>query len=359
MSDNIKSVKSGWVNMPLKEPYVLSFRSIKSIDSVWVFIEYDSGRLGIGEAVPLTGYGFETLSSIRTSIHRLSERVIGCSKEIAMHICREAGRKAPFASSSVASALDFPDWISDGFEIKPTSLVFPIASFSDKSILKKTFEDGFLRGFRHFKMKIGKDLKVDIESALFILEEYSSKDFTLRFDANQAFSYDEAVRFSDVLSSVDYQKSLWLEQPLCVDDWGNMERLCTVTDFPMMLDESIYSKEDIIRAKKIGCKAIKLKLAKYNGMDECIKLARYAKNIGLDVTLGNGVATDIGNLSEALIYSRDSGCFVNGLEFNGFAKLTKHLAFPYLKIKDAGEVSWDSDESNLDKILNSFIKENS
>jgi L-alanine-DL-glutamate epimerase-like enolase superfamily enzyme len=201
-------------------------------------------------------------------------------------------------------------------------------------------ECGLAQGYRHFKMKVGKALENDIRSSRFILQEYVGKDVTVRFDANQAYSLEEAVTYCSAMEDLIQDDLLWLEQPLDKDDWEGMKTLYKRVCFPMILDECIYNEEDIARAKDVGCTGIKLKLFKHLGMNSCLRLARVAHDYGLKVTIGNGVASDIGNLCEALVISSDSDLFVEGAECNGYVKLMSNIAFPDLVLR-SGSLVWN------------------
>jgi hypothetical protein len=118
-----------------------------------------------------------------------------------------------------------------------------------------------------------------------------------------------------------------------------------------MLDESIYNRSDIHRAKSIGCAAIKLKLFKCAGLDACLKLATIAYHAGLSVVLGNGVASDIGNFCEALIIASEPKLFVSGAECNGFIKLKNRILFKQLNMH-RGSLEWNgSCQLNLEEVI--------
>ena len=132
--------------------------------------------------------------------------------------------------------------------------------------------------------------------------------------------------------------------------------LCCKTSIPIMLDESIYNEVDIRRAKNIGCAAIKLKLFKHAGISECLRLANTAKNIGLNVTIGNGVSSDIGNLCEALIINEAPKLFISGSECNGFAKLKEKIVFDQLSLK-SGNLIWENVNNISLKEIITIIKQ--
>jgi L-alanine-DL-glutamate epimerase-like enolase superfamily enzyme len=124
-----------------------------------------------------------------------------------------------------------------------------------------------------------------------------------------------------------------VEQPLPAVAWDEMKTLAAASRVPLMLDESIQRREDAERARETGCAWIKLKLCKQGGSLELIDLAEYARHVGLDVILGNGVATDIVNVLELDVCRRRPDLFRRASESNGFAKLRAPVRYTSLGMK--------------------------
>lgn len=339
-SSVITEFQFGVVSRALREPYVLSFATVKHIDSVWVFAEDNSGIKGIGEAVALFGYGSERLETIEEVLGDIRQELVGADLDRWFATLEEIGKSYPFAASAAATALDFITWGGAIPAVRPIRLVCPIGAKGREKDVASQVERGLAQGYRHFKMKVGRTLENDIRSSRFMLREYVGKDVTVRFDANQAYSLEEAVTYCSALEDLMRDGLLWLEQPLDKDDWDGMKTLCRRVPFPLILDECIYDEDDVVRAKDVGCTGIKLKLFKHLGMDACLRLARAAHDYGLKVIMGNGVASDIGNLCEALVISSASDLFVEGAECNGYVKLVSNIAFPHLVLR-SGSLVWD------------------
>jgi L-alanine-DL-glutamate epimerase-like enolase superfamily enzyme len=104
--------------------------------------------------------------------------------------------------------------------------------------------------------------------------------------------------------------------------WSECERLTSSTSFPIMLDESIWTGEDISRAAACGAKHVKLKLCKHPGMAASVALIEEARRHGLGVVYGNGVQTALGNHLEARVHLT---CGLStAIEANGFVKVKDH-----------------------------------
>jgi L-alanine-DL-glutamate epimerase-like enolase superfamily enzyme len=350
-SHKIKSITFGLITKRLKQPYQLSFAKIEKLNSLWVLIEDETGQIGLGEAVPLPGYGTETIETIIDAIRQAKSQIIGSHFSTAMKKMTLRAKQHPFSASAVATALDFREWTSKLKRIKPIELVCPISSDGNINSIAAQIQNGIKFGYRHFKMKIGRDLKTDISSTILALNEYIKGEHTLRCDANQGYSSQDALDFCRSIEKHQNKNFLWLEQPLPQANWNEIKVLCKRTSIPIMLDESIYNRSDIYRAKSIGCAAIKLKLFKCAGLDACLKLAGIAYNLGLKVVLGNGVASDIGNFCEALVIASDPELFVSGAECNGFIKLKNRILFKQLDMQRGSLVWRGSCQLNLEEAM--------
>jgi L-alanine-DL-glutamate epimerase-like enolase superfamily enzyme len=166
----------------------------------------------------------------------------------------------------------------------------------------------------------------------------------VRFDANQGYSYTEARSFLRAIETHLAEQTELVEQPLPPAAWNDMAQLAQHTTVPLMLDESIYTGEDVDRAVQVGCQWIKLKLCKQGGAQELLRIAEYAKQLGLGVVIGNGVATDIVNLLELQLYHRHAHLFNGASESNGFAKLQHPVLHKALSV-ESGCALWEENSA--------------
>jgi L-alanine-DL-glutamate epimerase-like enolase superfamily enzyme len=322
---------------PLIKPYELSFGSLTGFDSVLVLAEQENWQIGIGEAVPLPGYNSETLETVSTTVATLVANGKPCSRAEITERCREVRADHPFAASAVMTALDMPYFL----ERYQGALRFPICApvTADSSLpeLRRAIQAYLSAGYVFIKVKVGRDLEQDIAAARCVLCEWPNCRFGVVFDPNQAYSCDQALAYARVLRDCQSDRLQWLEQPVDRRDWDAMERICRAQLVRIVLDESIYNEADLLRAAQIGAHGVKLKLMKNFGMAETLSLARNARKLGLVVVLGNGVATDIGNIAEYLVLSAGQGMFASAAECNGFAKLKQQQLGALLKV-DNGHV---------------------
>jgi L-Ala-D/L-Glu epimerase len=335
----LRRLRFGVAACPLHKPYELSFVSIAEFQSVWVMAEDEDGRVGLGEAVPLPGYNWETLETIRATAAMLTAGADGQPCSAIEERCRSVRAEHPFAASAVMTALDMPAYLDRADPAVRFALSAPVASEWPLPELRRVVEAQLAAGYGFIKVKVGRDFDSDVASARCLLGEWPGRQFGVVFDPNQAYSADTALAFTRVLEECASGRLQWLEQPVDRRDWKAMERVCQARHVPVVLDESIYDEADIARAARIGARGVKLKLMKNFGIAETLSLARQARSLGLTVVFGNGVATDIGNLGEYLVLAAGQGLFAAPSESSGFAKLREPLLGSVLAIGEGGRMT--------------------
>jgi L-alanine-DL-glutamate epimerase-like enolase superfamily enzyme len=336
-AQRLRRVRWGVAECPLIKPYALSFTQLTSYPAVWVLAEDENGRVGLGEAVPLPGYNWETLETIRATVENLLAGAQSMSTAQLRERCRAAWRKHPFAASAVAMALDLPDFLRHAGPGHSFPISVPLAGEWPVDALRQAVAQHVARGYRFLKVKVGRDLERDIAAARYLLDGPDGRGLGIVFDANQGYSREAALAFARTLRDCNPGRLQWFEQPVDRQDWTGLEQLCR-SGVPIVIDESIYDAADVDRAAAVGAYGVKLKLVKNLGMTETLKLARQARDRGLVVVFGNGVATDVGNLCEFLTLAAGDGMFAVPSECSGFAKLKRPLLAPTLEIDGQGRV---------------------
>ena len=85
--------------------------------------------------------------------------------------------------------------------------------YSDEKV-RNLVREGLAEGWKHFKMKVGRDLQDDIRRAAIIREEIGP-DLKLMMDANQVWDVDQAIVWMKTLAQFN---PWWIEEPTSPDD---------------------------------------------------------------------------------------------------------------------------------------------
>lgn len=324
-------------HLPLRKPYPLSFTTVESFRSCLISVETDTHGRGAGEATALPGYSAETHEDIFLALKRAAAVLPSLGSDQAECVVNKMFDELPFAASALGTALDFAFGRVSVPEKFSIPLLTPLSPYVAPAELEKQLETAFSGGYKTIKVKVGRHIGQDI-SSLAILSG-APPEIIYRFDANQGYSFKNAALFIEKLAEIKGPRVEFLEQPFAPDNWGQMEELCRMSPIPLMLDESIFNEADIRRAASIGTEFVKLKLCKTRGVKDLLAKAELAHCLGLKVVLGNGVATDITNLIEAVAMAGYPDFFYGAFEGNGFAKTEEALLGHPLQIK-SGRVIW-------------------
>jgi L-Ala-D/L-Glu epimerase len=353
----IRGIRLFHARINLVNPYRLSFTTLKNIDSIVVEIELENGAVGIGEAVPLKGYSDETKVSIINDAINIINRVNLIDVLSLKELLVEKLPNSHFVISAFFVAIEN----AMGKILIPSKISIPlVCSISSganyKDLVEKSYEY-YDNGFRTIKVKVGRNISEDCSLARRLLSELPL-DYKIRFDANQGYSYQQAVKFGKTICGNNMNLVELFEQPFSVNQWDDHRKFIqNFPKIPVMIDESIITRDDITKAADIGATYVKLKLFKHKGILDLLKLAKYARKLEMKVVLGNGVATSIGNLHEAIAYNV-FGDFEGASEGNGFTRLTTETIQNSPKL-NSGRLEWVSNSkinaSQFDKKLYSLI----
>lgn len=305
--------------LPLRRPYRLSFAVLERFETFYVAVEGE-GRIGFGEITPLPGYGGETVEQAGRGLTE-AKCELEAGKPVG-EIAAQFARQYPFTASGLVSA--FETWAEGETEAfhAPLPSDVPLAGLCagntpDEMVAEARRLIG--DGFTVFKLKAGRPPETE-EALVRAAAKELPPGGSLRLDANQAYSLDDALELCRRLE--DLGEIALLEQPFKPEMWSECARLTASTSFPIMLDESIWTKEDILRAVDVGARRVKLKLCKHPGIAATIALVEEARRCGLGVVYGNGVQTALGNHLEARIHLRLG--LPTATEASGFAKVVGH-----------------------------------
>lgn len=327
------------LRLPLTVPYRLAFGEQTHFDVLLVAASSE-GNVGWGEATILSGYTDETMDQSWSLAKRLTERCTTIGELAAA--CDLLLAHAPFTATAFLTALD---WLDEHPILKRTGRFALLGTVNGKADhrtkLEQEIENLLACGYKTLKVKIGWDPELDLKQVNAVRQIVRGRA-KLRIDGNQGYSRDQALYF---LRQLDPEDIELVEQPCAAEDWESAKALVGAGKVSLMLDESIYSLDDIDRAADLRCADyIKLKLMKFGRLDTLDKGLRQIADRGMKAVLGNGVATDLGCWME-LCVALDTVSTAG--EMNGFLKTPVQLLTPALQC-DGASVILDGDARTID-----------
>ncbi len=139
------------------------------------------------------------------------------------------------------------------------------------------------RGFKCIKLKGGINVQADIERVLRVREAVGKK-IALRFDANQGFTVEDALKFVEQTRTANLEL---LEQPTPKGRPDLLGRVSGSAPIPIMADESLMTLRDAFRIARRGlADMVNVKLMKVGGISEALQINGVARAARLKVMVG-------------------------------------------------------------------------
>jgi o-succinylbenzoate synthase len=344
MASKLEQLDVYRLSLPLTKLYRLSFIEVSEFDTVLVYARDSEGRSGWGEATLLTGYTEETIDGSYRLACEMAAAVIGLSLKKASRKIGSLTAGTPFTATALLTALEMLQG-SPLLDVRGGARIPLLALLNGETAqaLETEIETHLLSGYRTFKLKVGFDADKDLRKVRAAQSILAGRG-KIRIDANQGYSIADACRFASSLSPESIEL---LEQPCRADDWSAASSVAAVSAVPLMLDESIYSMDDVERAAESGAASfIKFKLMKAGGLEKLRAALDRIRALGMTPVLGNGVACDLGCWMEACIAAR---AIDNAGEMNGFLKTVDSLFRQPLVVEDGVLVLPQSFEPEIDR----------
>ena len=301
MSATICKVEFWPVDVPITDPFVVATGSRTMAENVFLRVTLSNGAQGYGEAAPFPEVGGETRESCLTALHRLCKSVLGHSaadyKDIGLKLS-ELALTHPAARCALETAVidaychssNIPMWQLWGatdVRERETDITIPITDLDKTVALARGWYE---RGFRLFKMKVGRDVDSDIQRLGAVHRALPGISFI--GDGNQGFSRQDCLTFARGVRAFGGTMVL-LEQPVVREDLDSMEAIRRETAIPVAADESVRSLVDAREVVARGAADyINIKIMK-TGVVEAVEIASFAKASGLKLMIGGMVETRI------------------------------------------------------------------
>ncbi|CAJ2677694.1 unnamed protein product [Trifolium pratense] len=280
------------LNVPLIAPFTIASSKLEKVENVAIRVELSNGAVGWGEAPILPFVTAEDQNIAMVKASEACEFLLKCPALTLGSMLSEIGDILPghqFASvragvemaliDAVANSIRVPLWRLFGGASNTivTDITIPIVSSAEAAALASKY---YNEGFKTLKLKVGKNLKADIE----VLQKLHEMGLT----------------------------PILFEQPVHRDDWDGLGYVSNIAreryGVSVAADESCRSLVDVYRIVEGNIvDVINIKLAKV-GVIGALDIVEKARAAGLDLMIGGMVETRLamgfaGHLAAGL------GCF--------------------------------------------------
>jgi len=282
------------ITMRLTEPYTIAYESVDEATNIFIRIKTGGGIVGYGCAAPDSEVTGETTRSASDFIDSaVRYHLMGKDPLEFRHILDEIGRITPRAPSCLAAVdmalLDILGKVaglplfrllgSPRYRIATSATIGILPT--DQAILRARHWVG--QGFTSLKIKGGIDVLMDIERVLAVRETVGEA-IDLSLDANQGYTPEQAMRF---IRETKKARLAFLEQPTPRGDLELMGYVSSLTDMPIMADESLLTLADAADIARHGIADMyNVKIMKVGGIIASAEIGALARAFGIGVMTG-------------------------------------------------------------------------
>ncbi|MCB1569319.1 MAG: dipeptide epimerase [Xanthomonadales bacterium] len=292
----ITDITLGLIRVPLKTPFKTALRTVETVEDVIVCIHTDSGHIGYGEAAATAVITGDTHGSIIEAIRLyLRPRLLG--EDIAdlnriVGLIQGALERNTSAKAAVEIAV-YDLWaqlygaplyqmLGGGEPVITTDITISVDHI-DKMVADSLA--AIDRGFSSLKIKVGKDIGLDVERVRAIHAAVEGRAL-LRLDANQGWSAKQAVHAMHTLEDAGVRLEL-LEQPVKARDLDGLKYVTERIHTPVMADESVFGPLEVIELIRMrAADIVNIKLMKTGGISNAIRIADIAALHGVECMIG-------------------------------------------------------------------------
>lgn len=276
------------------EPFVIATGTMHFAQNVLIYIHTDKGIHGVGEcsAFPMiVGETQDTCLAVAKDFAKIWKgknplEIPERMQELLAYAdhnstIKSAFDMALFDIAAKQASLPLYQFLGGAERTIETDMTIGIASPAEmaKSALK--YKEN---GCRIIKIKLGKDVHDDIERVKQIRAAVGN-ELVLRLDANQGWSFDDALFALGALEAEDIE---FCEQPMRTWYDDRLPELALNSPIKIMADESCYNHHDARKLINSGsCEYLNIKFAKSGGILEAQKIHEEAIQRGVKCMIGS------------------------------------------------------------------------
>jgi L-alanine-DL-glutamate epimerase-like enolase superfamily enzyme len=295
----ITSIEIYRFSIPM-EPFVIATGTMHFAQNVLIKINTNKGLDGIGECSAFPMIVGENQDTCITMAKEFARILIGKDPlEIpdrmndllgyAAHngTIKSAFDMALFDLSAKHARMPLYQFLGGTNRVIETDMTIGIDSPENMAVTALKYKT---QGCRILKIKLGKNIKDD-EARVAMIRSAVGDQMTIRLDANQGWSFDDALLALTALAQYDIE---FCEQPMRTWYDDMLPQLNINSPIRIMADESCYNHHDarrLINSK--SCEFLNIKFAKSGGILEAQKIH--------EVALQSGVKCMIGSMLESRI----------------------------------------------------------
>lgn len=306
----IESVRILPYRLRLRDPWPASGPahrdSLTEREGILIALEDSDGRIGLGDAAPLPGFGLETVGSSAAALRVAARRLIGLPGESYLEGAANLPYLAPVAATPAARhAIDLAlfDLAARGAEQPVAVLLGGAAALAEvpaNAVIPRVaperaaalVREALAAGARTLKLKVGGGPLAEDLARVRAVREEAGNAVAIRLDANQAWSEEEAMT---ALAALRVYEIEYVEQPVPASNVPALARLRREAGIAVAADESVSDLRAARRVLDAGAAdVLVLKPMVLGGLYAAREIAALAAERGAAVVVTSLVESAVG-----------------------------------------------------------------
>lgn len=286
----INSVETSVYDVPTRRPQQDSIQSFNAVEYVMTKIRTRDGLEGIGWTYSISACAEAVKSLIDKAYTPL---LIGEDSSSIDFIWQKMWKRTHAAGAAgittmAMATVDIALWDLSGKRAglplyklfgkqRNEILVYGSGINFDLSIqkLKEEMQGFKSKGFKAFKMKIGKDLISEDVARIQAVRDVIGEDALLMVDVNQKWTSGEVINAAKYLEDFNLT---WIEEPVLADDWTGYETISHKINIPIAAGETYYTKYEFKELIRRGIvQFVQADVYRVGGITEWFKIAHIAE----------------------------------------------------------------------------------
>lgn len=348
------------IDLPLKEPFIISYTRFDSMPAVIIKIHTDKGIVGLGESVPDEHVTGESVHSVFAALkHNLVPAILGKDPRNIQQI-HQLMDEAFVLNGAAKAAIDIacydilgkvsnlPIYTLLGGNKNTKPMIPKVLSILEPEILASQANEAVSEGYTELKMKLSTNPVKDIERVKAVRDAVGDS-ILIRVDVNQGWKTVQVAKHT--IRKLEPYHISWIEQPIEQMDVSFFKRLQKESNTPLMADESMVTPQNLrtlIQDESVDY--INLKLMKSGGIYPVYQLATQAELFGISCQIGSMVESSIA--SAAGFHVAVSKENIISTEISGPTKFSKDVgnltySLPYVNLPDTPGLGIELNDDHL------------
>jgi o-succinylbenzoate synthase len=288
---NISHILLYRYTIPFTEPVSVKGHRLRQRDGIVLALKSREGDVtAYGEIAPLPGLHRETLSGAEAQLFDLLSRhdysFSGPLPE-GLYPSVRTGLEIALLNYHAAVSGNPPSIFPERKNLE--TLTLNALLFGDPDTIMQKAETLFELGYRVFKLKVAAGNTGNALAGIDALHRRFGDNIELRLDANQSFSFDEALAFA---RSIPEGSISYIEEPL--QDASGIGEFHARTAIKSALDETLWQQPELLYSiPSEALHALILKPNRLGGISASLDLVRHAEKNGLQAVFSSAFESGI------------------------------------------------------------------